>query len=308
MTGFALGPSGKWIDAIRPEGSVVEAARVSLAARLATVAHHLPLAAYHAEQDLEHVHRLRVGTRRAMAALALYRDYLPCKQARWIKKQLKKARRAAGDARDLDVLAERLQRQYGQRAAPVVEKIAAERATVQPQIVRVCERFRRKDKFLRRAAKLIENIRCGGDCHDTGGESFRDWAARQLALAAEEFLSAMPDEHGDLAALHRFRVRGKAFRYTIELLAPGLPREMRETHYRTVEKLQEHLGKINDHVTARLHLREWAAKVDDQKLQDELCTFAEAEVALLATELGAWRAWWTPERVETLSEHFAGER
>src|SRR5688572_28975969 len=123
MTGMALGPSGKWIAAIRPEGSVCEAARVSLEARLATVVHYLPLAAYHAAQDTEHVHRLRVGTRRAMAVLALYRNCLPRKPARWIKKRLKNVRRAAGEARDLDVLAERLRREYGDTAMKAVERI-----------------------------------------------------------------------------------------------------------------------------------------------------------------------------------------
>ena len=46
-----------------PDASVDDAARLSLEARLTAVAHHLPLAAYHAEQDVEHVHRLRVSTR-----------------------------------------------------------------------------------------------------------------------------------------------------------------------------------------------------------------------------------------------------
>jgi CHAD domain-containing protein len=303
MTGMALGPSGKWIAGIRPDGSVCEAARVSLEARLATVVHYLPLAAYHAEQDREHVHRLRVATRRAMAVLALYRDYLPCKPASWVKRRLKAARRAAGEARDLDVLAERLLREYRERATKVVDEIASERADVQPQIVKVCAQFRRKDRFVRKSARLIENIRCAAPCHvaqDTNG--FRDWAARELATQANEFLSAMPDGHTDLAALHQFRIHGKAFRYTIELLAPALPKEIRETHYRTVEALQEHLGKINDHVTARDRLRQWAAETSDADLQAALCAFADEEVARLTTELGAWRQWWTPERIRDLRQ------
>ena len=101
-----MGPSGKWIDGIRADASVVDAARVSLAARLTAVAHWLPLAAYHSSQDSEHVHRLRVSTRRAVAALKLYRDWLPSGHFRWVKGRLKMIRRAAGEARDLDVLAD----------------------------------------------------------------------------------------------------------------------------------------------------------------------------------------------------------
>jgi CHAD domain-containing protein len=303
MTGMALGPSGKWIAAIGPDCSVCEAVRRSLEARLATVAHYLPLAAYHAAQDIEHVHRLRVGTRRAMAVLQLYQEYLARKPARWVKKRLKKVRRAAGEARDLDVLADRLQREHGDRAAKVIEKIITERAVLQPPIVRVCERFRRKDKFVRQAARLIDNVRCPDACDSAGDASnFREWATRQLSERAAVFLSSMPDAQADLADLHKFRVRGKQFRYSFELLAPGLPTEVRDTHYPTIEKLQECLGNINDHATARDRLREWATETSDAELADALCSIAEDEVARLTAALGGWREWWTPERVNQLRE------
>jgi CHAD domain-containing protein len=297
---MALSPSGKWID-IGSDGKVCDAARLSLESRLMTVLQHLPLAAYHAEQDAEHVHRLRVSTRRAMAAHKLYRDYLPRKQARWTQKQLKKLRRAAGEARDLDVLAERLKRRYGDRADQVVKRIAEERAAVQPEIVRLAERFRRKGKFLRRAAKLLESIRCDDrSCPAEGGGFFGPWAAQQLAANAEQFLAAVPDEQADMAALHRFRIRAKALRYLIELVAAACGGALRDTPYRTIEELQERLGKINDHVSARDRLRGWAAETTDSELRDALCQFAEEEVAQLAVELAAWRDWWNDERVAEL--------
>src|SRR2546421_3740321 len=101
----SMASSSKWIEGIGPETRIEEAARRSLEPRLAAVGHYLPMAAHLAEHDVEHVHRLRVATRRAVAALKLYRKLLPKKPARWMKKRLRKIRRAAGDARDLDVLA-----------------------------------------------------------------------------------------------------------------------------------------------------------------------------------------------------------
>src|SRR4051794_41529286 len=103
-----MAASGKWVEGIGPETPVEEAARKSLEPRLAAVARCLPLAAHLAEHDVEHVHRLRVATRRACAALKLYRELLPGKEARWLKRRLRKVRKAAGDARDLDVLSQRL--------------------------------------------------------------------------------------------------------------------------------------------------------------------------------------------------------
>jgi CHAD domain-containing protein len=270
------------------------------------VVHHLPRAAYHFEQDAEHVHRLRVSTRRAMAALELYRDFLPSKRARWMKKQLKKVRRAAGEARDLDVLGERFRTEYGDRAAKVVQRISKEREAVQPDIVKIAERFRRKEKFIRRTADLLEAIECGdkrSPAHE--GDSFRNWASTQLASGAREFLASVPDANADMAALHQFRIRAKALRYSIELLASAFGRELRDTHYRTIEELQERLGKINDRVSARDRLREWAAHTADAEFRDMLCLFAEEEVAQLAAELGAWRDWWTTERIEQVRHGLA---
>jgi CHAD domain-containing protein len=274
---------------------------MSLEARLMAVVHYLPRAAYHADQDVEHVHRLRVSTRRAMAALDLYRELLPRKRARWITKQLKKIRRAAGEARDLDVLAQRFQDDYGERAAEAVEHIAAERAAVQPEIERIAKRFRRKEKFLRRTVDLLEAIEGKSKpCSSAAATTFRDWAAQQLSKDAEQFLETVPHAAADMGALHQFRIRAKAMRYSIELLASAFGSELRDSHYRTIELLQERLGRINDHVTARERLRDWAAENDDGELQDLFCTLAEEEVVRLTTELGAWREWWTADRMDEL--------
>ena len=107
--------------------SVADAARRSLETRLAVVAHTLPLAAHLSEHDIEHVHRLRVATRRAAAALKLYRDWLPQKTRRWFKKRLRQIRRAAGEARDLDVLIQRLQRESVPQIEPIVRFLGAKR-------------------------------------------------------------------------------------------------------------------------------------------------------------------------------------
>ena len=119
-----------------------------------------------------------------------------------------------------------------------------------------------------------------------------------LPSGARQFLASVPDANADMAALHQFRIRAKSLRYSIELLASAFGSELRDTHYRTIEELQERLGKINDRVTARDRLREWAAHTSDSELRDMLCQFAEEEVAQLAAELGAWHDWWTAERIE----------
>ncbi len=297
----AMGPSGKWIEGICADGSVECAASRSLEARLTAVDRRLPPAAFMAEQDIEHVHRLRVSTRRALAALRLYRDWLPHKPGRWMKKRLKKIRRSASEARDLDVLAERLARDYGERAAPVVALIAGERAAVQPAIVRIAERCRRRDRFVRKTGKLLAGVRTPSN-DAPQSISFRDWAVTRFAEAAKPFFAALPDEAADTAGLHQFRIRAKALRYTIELVAPAYGPKLRNEIYPVVEELQERLGKVQDHVAAGGRMRKWADETPDTALRDLLRELLAGEALRMEESLREFRAWWTAERVERLRQ------
>ena len=99
---------GKWIPDLSPEMPVVDAARTVLAARFGVVRHYLPLAAESPFDNPEYVHQLRVGTRRAGAALRVFADCLPKKPQRAAKKSLRAIRRAAGGARDWDVFLDNL--------------------------------------------------------------------------------------------------------------------------------------------------------------------------------------------------------
>src|SRR6478609_6927373 len=94
---------GKWIPGLTPGMGVAEAATAVLAARFAVVREFLPLAVEKPDEDPEHVHQLRVGTRRAGAALRVFKAYLPRKHRVATREALRTIRRAAGDARDWDV-------------------------------------------------------------------------------------------------------------------------------------------------------------------------------------------------------------
>src|SRR5580704_16113317 len=99
---------GKWITDLTASTPLVDAARRVLSVRLEVVHDYLPLALHHWKEDPEHVHQLRVGTRRAGAALAIFATCLPGKMHRRLRKHLRQIRRAAGAARDWDVFIEAL--------------------------------------------------------------------------------------------------------------------------------------------------------------------------------------------------------
>jgi CHAD domain-containing protein len=293
-----MSQSSKWIEGLAPDGSVHEAARLSLEPRLKAVAHWLPLAADQAEDDIEYVHRLRVATRRATAALKLYRDWLPKRPYRWLKKRLRAIRRAAGEARDLDVLADRLEHELGARAARLQTHIAEHRAAAQPAIVDAAARCSDKDRYLRKVHLLLAGIGPQGK-----GEpqcSFGDWAQTRLEQVAARSFAALPGDSEDPAVLHRFRIQVKALRYAIELLGPAFSAELRELHYPVVEELQRRLGSINDHVTGAARLREWSSATSDALLQELLDALVQQEHIRLAEGVAEFRQWWTPERLARL--------
>jgi CHAD domain-containing protein len=296
----------KWIDSIPAGARVSDAARISLEARLATVAYWLPLAARQIDDDIEKVHQLRVATRRAIAALKLYRDWLPADGYRWLSERLKKIRRAAGAARDLDVLAEWMRIELNGQSGSILAMVADERAAAQPKIMAVADKCEQENRYRRKMYGLLTGVRPRGKRQKTQDVSFHNWAETQLGQAAEEFFAALPNQNSDLSALHQFRIRGKQLRYTLELLSSGFGRELRDVQYPVVQKLQEQLGRINDCVAADGRLRRWRRKIDspvDREIVDKLIERQHAE---LDEAIGKYRSWWTTERTEALRQGLAG--
>src|SRR5919202_521205 len=110
--------AGKWISDLTGETPVVDAARRALAVRLEAVRDHLGLALRQPDKDPEHVHQLRVATRRAGAVVEIFALCLPGRVYTEVRKQLRRIRRAAGAARDWDVFLAGLaeQRAQGKRS------------------------------------------------------------------------------------------------------------------------------------------------------------------------------------------------
>src|SRR5262245_10016158 len=94
---------GKWISDLTATTPLADAARHVLTVRLEVVRTYLPLALREPYKDPEHVHQLRVGTRRARAALDIFAPCLSSAVHKAAKKRLRVLRRAAGEARDWDV-------------------------------------------------------------------------------------------------------------------------------------------------------------------------------------------------------------
>lgn len=299
-------PVNKWIEGISPADRTIDVAVRSLQARLAAVEHFLPLAVERAEGNVEHVHHLRVWARRAAAALNLYADLLPRRRATWLRTQLRRLRRAANDARDYDVLAQRLAQTCSEPvAAGWLKKVQAQRTEAQKPLVAIYERLKRNDRFERRIAKVLCRVRPRRTKkHGQASPLFGDWARGRLRPIVKSFFAAAPLDGAKMAALHRFRIRGKKLRYAMELLAGAFPPDFREKLYPKIEILQEKLGAINDLATAQVRLRHQLDLAEERAKRDHLKKLLADEKGRLKQARQDLMAWFTAEFQEDLEANF----
>ncbi len=246
----------KWISGLRGNMPVAEAAARVLTVRLGVVLDRLPSAVAHADEDIEHVHQLRVGTRRAGAAVRIFADCLPGKLHKRMRRTLRTVRRAAGAARDWDVFWTAL----GQRGARAKR---TERAGIDFLLgfghgQRVCAQG-----YLRTATDgAVEELQhLLTACAEATANADRDATLRGLAVPRlTELVQELEDAaHGDLShyeALHQVRILGKQLRYAMELFESCFAPAFREQMYPEICAMQEILGRANDSHVASQRLEE----------------------------------------------------
>jgi CHAD domain-containing protein len=240
---------GKWIPDLTPDTPVAGAARRVLGMRLQIVCDRLPAAVDHWRDDLEHVHQLRVGTRRAGAALHLFAACLPGRAYRAARKRLRRLRRAAGAARDWDVFGSDLTRRLATADAGdrpgldgLLGYVWASRVAAQEKLAEAAaSQVGELEHLLARTVSAVHRPR-GKDAP----RALADLAVPVLADRVQELEEAAARDPGDYDNLHQVRIAGKRLRYALEVFADCFGQGFRDGLYPEVEELQEVLGRAND--------------------------------------------------------------
>ncbi len=296
----------KWIKASSDE-PVVDVADRTLESRLEAVQHYLPLAAKKADQDIEHVHLVRVSSRRAQAALTMYWELLPEWRAAWMVEQLKHIRQATNDARDDDVFARRLSKEKKHPGnKQLLELVREHRKKSQKPVNAIFEKLHKDNRLERKIEKLLKRVRLRGELKNTKKKpSFGDWAPAHFEPVLNRFFNAAEFDKSDLEAFHQFRIAGKSVRYAMELLAGAFQPEFRDEVYPSFEKLQDKLGKLNDHVAARTRILRWIGETDSASPELEyLYEMLAGEKEAIESSSEDFFQWWTPKREARLHEAF----
>lgn len=242
---------GRQIEGVRPETPVQELAHAAISQRLEAVTTQFPLAAEGAIEEHERVHQLRVATRRAVAALSLFQGFCPPRCTRRLLKKLKQIRRAAGQARDLDVLMIQWSASSAEAHPELMQRFMEQRQAAQVEIVTLFQNLMPEHQLENITQAVTDRIRPRGKrANKWASQPLAKWAPKRLRNAIELFCQAVPESLDTPEQLHPLRIEGKRLRYTLELLAPGLPAETYDALYPLLEKLQDRLGKINDHRSA----------------------------------------------------------
>ena len=297
--------SSKWIKGTKPNEPLRKVARRALHARLETVWYFANLAAKKPEENIEHVHQLRVAVRRARAVLQIFDDLLPKQRSRWINKTLRRLRRAAGDARDLDVLGERLaaiaQAKEKSELDKIVTKIAKRRRKAQKPLVESYKAAKRAG-FVKRSRGLEKRVRWRKKQSEP---VFAEAARLRLGPLVDDFFTAAEADLSDMTNLHQMRIAGKRVRYAMELLAGAFDESFRTDLYPVFGEAQELLGTINDHATAIAVFTEWLERADGETdLAGEIKELIANEETQFQATRESFLEWWTPERTADLRSCF----
>ena len=265
--------------------------------RLRRVAKLLPRAARHPERNAEYVHDLRVATRRASATLRLFEPWLPPPASREMQSRLNRIRRAAGPARDLDVIEERLSRLATAggatpQLAAAVDRVRVQRAKAQKPIRRSYRKARKQKWLSRHARSLAEQVEWRGQ----GPEPLlSDWAGGALIPALQRFADRSFDDLTDTRALHRMRIAEKRVRYSLEMIG-GAPDSPLRDVMPVLADLQRRLGEINDHQAAYSLMLRWRDRSKDEGMREVFAHLAAFERWLGSYSHDKFLEWWAPAR------------
>ena len=216
-------------------------------------------------EDPEHIHRMRVASRRLRAAMPVFKSCFPEKKYRKWRKEIKNITSSLGDARDLDVQIGFLEGYLHER-----ERALPGRGTTgTPQedgpgdvsaLLRVLKQ--KREQVQPAVEEAMESLRKGGVFDEFGrvlavpGPGRKDngkplalhrRAQRNISSRIDDLLSYTPYVHDPEAVTrhHEMRIAAKRLRYTLEtfnrLYSGKLKRPVR-----TVRALQDALGQLHD--------------------------------------------------------------
>ena len=255
--------------------------------------------------DPEAVHRLRVATRRSLAALAAFAPLISPRNRRRFQRRLRQVRRAASEARDLDVLIDRLRQQWPTAGEDPLVNSPPERLIgllSDQQIgsrgpIRDCQAELLAWEWPVRQDKLLGTVALGSQ------KRYGEFARKRLRRLGRKFFAAA-GPFRKVEQVHQFRIMGKRLRYSLDLFADVLAPQPRERCLRQLKKIQGALGDFTDHAAAADRLTDLTRESLDPATILLIDTLRREERQLARLAHRRFDSWWTTGRRKKLRTLF----
>lgn len=201
----------------------------------------------------EFIHQYRVALRRLGSLLEVFKPFLPGRFQRQWAKQFRKLSQVTGDIRDLDVMRESILANDDENAQKTLSIVLAAWECARQEAQVQLEQLRYGAPVLMFAGGLRELAP-----EDFPGNLPR-LAERQIfelhRKAEKRF--AKSRKSPTLENAHGFRIALKHLRYACEFFAPLFEDEEMLRYAKSIAKLQDELGFVNDFHVALGRLRHW---------------------------------------------------
>jgi CHAD domain-containing protein len=197
---------------------------------------------------------MRVASRRLRNGLDLFKEFLPRKHAKTWQKEVRVITKALGQARDLDIQIDLLNRcntetledRYKPGYNRLLLRLRQQRKSAQEKVNQTLIDLQGAGTLDRMEAALTK-LTAGSESIYLYTPSLYQQAFEAISSNLDEFLSYEGFIHKaeNVAELHAMRIAGKHLRYTLEIFAPIYSHAL-DPHIRAMKNIQDLLGEIHD--------------------------------------------------------------
>jgi CHAD domain-containing protein len=206
-------------------------------------------------RNIECVHRCRVASRRIATALVIFQVCHPAKRIKVWQKDINRATRILGKARDLDIQADGV-RTFIKGIIPTDQRpgvkrlllrLRQKRVGVQVELLSMLKRLEKSQALESLDVKCRELIFKNQQVLSFQLERRLQFAGETILPVLDDFLSYEPFVYRVDAVneLHAMRIAAKKLRYTLECFSAIYPDELAD-YLLVMRMLQDHLGVIHD--------------------------------------------------------------
>ncbi len=204
--------------------------------------------------DIEYVHRMRVATRRLRSGFTCFKDCLPKKKSKLWRDEIRRITHALGDARDLDIQIDCLNKLYDESLAPnykpgyhrILLRLKQGRSKAQRKVTKKLKELKDNEILSEMLSRFEKLASYSGDMY-LYAPSLYQRAFNNINKNLDEFLSYQEDirDPEKMDRLHAMRIAGKQLRYTIEIFSPIYDKALLP-YVQIMKEVQDLLGTIHD--------------------------------------------------------------